>query len=562
MKKLIKSLLIMTLSVLLLSLSFLPTLSQTAAANANGRLAVLEEVVGSVTLIKVGGKKEFKAVNGMTLNQGDTIKTGKDSFARVVFQDGSEASISSSSQVVITELDNKDGGNQRSLRVVAGKVWSKVKSLVNANDSYNLETPTAIMGVRGTLFLTDVSILNNQDTFDRRNVALSVLQGLVSANPKDSENNFPHTFADIIPDHNWAVGTFESLFVQQAPAGVLEKLLKDRVQVELEKLIETTDDTMLGQIVSDILEDALERNQLAQEQLDQFNIDNNIESLEQSIRQQAISRQMEETFARARAEMEKQQRLDGVEQMLRDRNRQIIEELEKQRQQLQEEQERRQQVLIEKARQVALDDGRMQRITEHAQNPRLALPNQSPTPPAPTPPAPPTPTPPANPGTGGGGAPGGGDTGGGGNPGGGDNGGGNPDIGEPSVDLAIDAATGRLIVRGSNLQDVYALQIHIGHDNAQIHNLDFIGHSGNQFFPSQLNNNEVNLLTPVGIEGLYELIYVQTLFNINHSHSLVGTGNIVTINLPSELLNSTNFWLNKVLIVNMNGEATYQYIKE
>ena len=132
----------------------------------------LSNIKGEVTIKTGGGLHEFQAVNGTELVQGDWLRTGKTGTAKLSYEDGTEATIGASSYLNIQRLTAQDttglssrgqaritswqDGHQSSLELWAGSIWNKVKSLVNMDDKYEVETPTAVMGVRGTLYLVSV----------------------------------------------------------------------------------------------------------------------------------------------------------------------------------------------------------------------------------------------------------------------------------------------------------------------------------------------------------------------------------------------------------------------
>ncbi|MGO0063652.1 immunoglobulin-like domain-containing protein [Brevibacillus fluminis] len=124
------------------------------AAEKLERVAKLSHIVGDVQVKKAGGAKPFKAFNNMALTRGDQITTGKNSSAQLDLDDGSKLVVGSNTQSMISDLvKNAQGGNQTAVKVVSGQVWSKLQSLSNSNDSFKYETPTAVMGIRGTMLL-------------------------------------------------------------------------------------------------------------------------------------------------------------------------------------------------------------------------------------------------------------------------------------------------------------------------------------------------------------------------------------------------------------------------
>lgn len=145
------------------------------AAEKLERVAKLSHIVGDVQVKKAGGAKPFKAFNNMALTRGDQITTGKNSSAQLDLDDGSKLVVGSNTQSMISDLvKNAQGGNQTAVKVVSGQVWSKLQSLSNSNDSFKYETPTAVMGIRGTMLL----VTGN---------SLFVTEGVVSLSGKGSQ---------------------------------------------------------------------------------------------------------------------------------------------------------------------------------------------------------------------------------------------------------------------------------------------------------------------------------------------------------------------------------------
>ncbi len=126
---------------------------QTSAASS--RVAVIKELKGTVKIQKAGGAKEFTAFAKMTINEGDILATGAGSTVILKFRNGQsdddQMTVAPGSTLSFDKLsDSKETRTKISLR--KGSVWVEVKSIASTNDKYELETPTAAMGVRGTSF--------------------------------------------------------------------------------------------------------------------------------------------------------------------------------------------------------------------------------------------------------------------------------------------------------------------------------------------------------------------------------------------------------------------------
>lgn len=63
--------------------------------------------------------------------------------------------VSENTSVSIDELSGSDDGVITRLALETGKVWTNIKEKLNRNSTYEIKTPTATMGVRGTKFYVD-----------------------------------------------------------------------------------------------------------------------------------------------------------------------------------------------------------------------------------------------------------------------------------------------------------------------------------------------------------------------------------------------------------------------
>ncbi|WP_246427578.1 FecR domain-containing protein [Paenibacillus phyllosphaerae] len=150
----------LTLCLMLLAGPLALLVGASEASAKVSRVAIATKVSGTVSVLKSGGAKAFKAFKNMTLNEGDVIRTGKD--GSIVLElasdvaDQDSVTIGANSEVSFTKLKDEKGTKAK-LTVWAGSLWVKVKSVSNADDRFEVETPTSIMGVRGTHFLVNVN---------------------------------------------------------------------------------------------------------------------------------------------------------------------------------------------------------------------------------------------------------------------------------------------------------------------------------------------------------------------------------------------------------------------
>jgi hypothetical protein len=105
--------------------------------------------------IERGGERMPAAV-GAAVQLGDGLRTGDDGQLRVVFRDDSVIDLSERSAVVVDEqvFDPDTSRFSSLLRLVGGKARALVSSYYKASGaSYEVQTPTAVAGVRGTSFI-------------------------------------------------------------------------------------------------------------------------------------------------------------------------------------------------------------------------------------------------------------------------------------------------------------------------------------------------------------------------------------------------------------------------
>ncbi|WP_461479558.1 FecR family protein [Paenibacillus sp. PvR148] len=152
------------------------------------RAATVVEVNGNVTYTKSGGSKSHRAYSNLNLNQGDSISTGPSASVVLRIVDrNDELTIGSSAEVYIADLLEEAGGKKSKVKTWAGSMWTKVKSLVSSEDEFEVETPTAVMGVRGTQYMTIVDPITGRTTMY---VAAGIVRATTIPSP-DREGNLP-----------------------------------------------------------------------------------------------------------------------------------------------------------------------------------------------------------------------------------------------------------------------------------------------------------------------------------------------------------------------------------
>ncbi|MEC0267464.1 FecR family protein [Paenibacillus anseongense] len=156
------------------------------------RVAVVSALSGEVTVKKGGGSKTYDVYESMSLNQGDTVYTGASSSVTLNLSNGdADVTLGENAEINVSDLNTSDGNKKSKLKVWAGSLWVKVKSLAGSNDEFEVETPTAVMGVRGTQFFVMVDPVTGA-------IKMAVGAGKVSASTvttgEDSEQKTAVTY--------------------------------------------------------------------------------------------------------------------------------------------------------------------------------------------------------------------------------------------------------------------------------------------------------------------------------------------------------------------------------
>lgn len=130
-----------------------PALAQQPAPA--GRIKV---VSGDAVIVR--GGNTLPAQNGLAVYQSDSLRTGKDGRVGITLSDDTQVSIGPASEVRLDSFVYDPGQGQLALvikfiRGTAAYVSGQIAKL--APDAVRLETPAAIVGVRGTTLAVEVT---------------------------------------------------------------------------------------------------------------------------------------------------------------------------------------------------------------------------------------------------------------------------------------------------------------------------------------------------------------------------------------------------------------------
>lgn len=143
-------------SALFLAIGLLLFLSTNTTASET--IGIIKTISGDVYL--TNPIAEIKAVPNMKLNQGDSIRTGPNSNAGLIFEDDTVVSLGSNSEMIIEKFLFDPAAKKlefvaRMLQGTFSFISGQIAKL--APNQVKLETPDATLGVRGTKFLVKIN---------------------------------------------------------------------------------------------------------------------------------------------------------------------------------------------------------------------------------------------------------------------------------------------------------------------------------------------------------------------------------------------------------------------
>jgi len=168
----------------------------------------ISSVSGDVQILRSGSTESVKATNDMELVVGDTITTGSDERANLIFFDGSHMEIKANSEILVKELSTASTGSTSvSLRQNIGRTINRVNKLIDSGSKYEVETPAGTTAVKGTVF--ELLVLQNGNTtvkaeegsvsFTASEVTVTVNQGFQSSASVGGTPSTPSAMATTTP---------------------------------------------------------------------------------------------------------------------------------------------------------------------------------------------------------------------------------------------------------------------------------------------------------------------------------------------------------------------------
>lgn len=147
---------------------------------------------GQVSKISSLGGRVSDLQPGSALFLGDSVQTGENSAATILFADNSKMLMSENSRISMLELLKSKTGDavMTEVEVTAGSVESRVTKKKSFDAKYEVRTPSMHMAVRGTVFVVKVDSETGK-------TASSVLEGKVLATAADRTVTLPAGFGTV-----------------------------------------------------------------------------------------------------------------------------------------------------------------------------------------------------------------------------------------------------------------------------------------------------------------------------------------------------------------------------
>ncbi|MDX2169581.1 MAG: FecR family protein [Deltaproteobacteria bacterium] len=111
---------------------------------------------GTPTVTRAG--QSLPLTRGATVAVGDTIVTAAGAKVKILLADDSVLAIGPGSQVVLDELALAPQSRAAKLRVLAGRFKLAIAAWLTGSSRFEVETPTAVAGVRGTVLWGDTEL--------------------------------------------------------------------------------------------------------------------------------------------------------------------------------------------------------------------------------------------------------------------------------------------------------------------------------------------------------------------------------------------------------------------
>lgn len=123
------------------------------------RIARTDKVKGRVEIQHGADGRFATLVDGSGVKRGDTVRTGPNSSMEFRWVDGTRCKLMPNSTLTIraASFNSVKGAEESRLHLDQGKLFVRVAKKLNADSRFEVETPSAVASVRGTIFSVEVN---------------------------------------------------------------------------------------------------------------------------------------------------------------------------------------------------------------------------------------------------------------------------------------------------------------------------------------------------------------------------------------------------------------------
>lgn len=123
------------------------------------RLASAKSVTGQVQIKRSGDEAFVPVVKGDTVKSGDEIQTGANGHAEFAWADGTRWKLEPNTRLTVQRaaINSWRKTEQTQFHLDAGKVFVRVVKSLAPGSSFQIETPSAVAAVRGTVWSIEVA---------------------------------------------------------------------------------------------------------------------------------------------------------------------------------------------------------------------------------------------------------------------------------------------------------------------------------------------------------------------------------------------------------------------
>jgi hypothetical protein len=129
-------------------------------------MGTVADFSGDVKIISKGKSSAHPARPNERVEAGDRVQTGKDGIAQIVFDNGNALYLKANTDITITKLisDPETQEYENLFDAKVGKIKARIERLT-AKSKFEVRTPTAVCGARGTIMYVGVSETGETQSF-------------------------------------------------------------------------------------------------------------------------------------------------------------------------------------------------------------------------------------------------------------------------------------------------------------------------------------------------------------------------------------------------------------